>query len=221
MMKGTPCSRGSYASLKTSSKTRMSIEVQGLGPWRGLEQRPNPTHRSRVREPAITHPQHQSREAGAWRQMRRRMARAAGVDTASARRTYFKLPFRACGTALGGERAILPSGLNWVSGGTRPSTIRQFGRSFSSIRRLPIWASMLPIGVCSFGIPSSPIIATVRSKSKQIQLVRVTLYYRFWCPLTKAQSGSASFQILRPKGPYNVRSPAPSNASDTIMRRHT
>ena len=41
MMKGTPCSRGNYAPLKTSSKTRISIEVQGLGPWRGLGQRPN------------------------------------------------------------------------------------------------------------------------------------------------------------------------------------
>src|SRR5271170_5274675 len=40
-MKGTPCSGGNYASLKTSSKTHMSIEVQGLGPWRGLGQRPN------------------------------------------------------------------------------------------------------------------------------------------------------------------------------------
>src|ERR1700761_7836071 len=40
-MKGTPCSRGNYASLKTSSKPRTSIEVQGLGPWRGLGQRPN------------------------------------------------------------------------------------------------------------------------------------------------------------------------------------
>ena len=41
MMKGTPCSRGNCAPLKTSSKTRTSIEVQGLGPWRGLGQRPN------------------------------------------------------------------------------------------------------------------------------------------------------------------------------------
>ena len=41
MMKGTPCSRGNYAPLKTSSKTRLSVEVQGLGPWRGLGQRPN------------------------------------------------------------------------------------------------------------------------------------------------------------------------------------
>jgi hypothetical protein len=42
MMKGTPCSGGNYAPLKTSSKTRISIDVQGLGPWRGLGQRPNP-----------------------------------------------------------------------------------------------------------------------------------------------------------------------------------
>ena len=41
MMKGTPCSRGNYAPLKTSSKTCISVEVQGLGPWRGLGQRPN------------------------------------------------------------------------------------------------------------------------------------------------------------------------------------
>ena len=41
MMKGTPCSRGNYAPLKTSSKTRISIDVQGLGPWRGLGQRHN------------------------------------------------------------------------------------------------------------------------------------------------------------------------------------
>ena len=41
MMKGTPCSRGNYAPLKTSSKTRISTEVQGLGPWQGLAQRPN------------------------------------------------------------------------------------------------------------------------------------------------------------------------------------
>jgi hypothetical protein len=27
--------------LKTSSKTCISVEVQGLGPWRGLGQRPN------------------------------------------------------------------------------------------------------------------------------------------------------------------------------------
>src|ERR1700730_16045927 len=32
MMKGTPCSRDNYAPLKTSSKTRIGIEVQGLGP---------------------------------------------------------------------------------------------------------------------------------------------------------------------------------------------
>ena len=51
MLKGTPCSRGNYAPLKTSSETRISIEVQGLGPWRGLGQRPNLTllHRSMVR----------------------------------------------------------------------------------------------------------------------------------------------------------------------------
>jgi hypothetical protein len=41
MMKGTPCSGGNYAPLKTSSKTRISIDVQGLGPWRGLGQRHN------------------------------------------------------------------------------------------------------------------------------------------------------------------------------------
>ena len=48
MMKGTPCSRGNCAPLKTSSKTSIRIEVQGLGPWRGLGQRPNLTllHRS-------------------------------------------------------------------------------------------------------------------------------------------------------------------------------
>jgi hypothetical protein len=40
---GTPCSRGNCAPLKTSSKTRTSIEVQGLGPWRGLGLRPNLT----------------------------------------------------------------------------------------------------------------------------------------------------------------------------------
>src|ERR1700733_14412945 len=41
MMKGTPCSRGNYAPLKTSSKTCISVEVQGLGPWRGLGHPPN------------------------------------------------------------------------------------------------------------------------------------------------------------------------------------
>ena len=58
MMKGTPCSGGNYARLKTSSKTRISIEVQGLGPWRGLGQRPNLAllHRSMVRAPSITAP---------------------------------------------------------------------------------------------------------------------------------------------------------------------
>src|SRR6202051_2747617 len=75
-MKGTPCSRGNLALLKTLWKTRqyrywisiilISIVVQGLGPWRGLGQRPNLTllHRSLVRAPGITHPQHQSRGAG-------------------------------------------------------------------------------------------------------------------------------------------------------------
>ena len=43
MMKGTQCSRGNCAPLKTSSKTRTSIEVQALGPWRDLGQRPNLT----------------------------------------------------------------------------------------------------------------------------------------------------------------------------------
>src|SRR5277367_7086058 len=38
---GTPCSRGNYAPLKTSSKMRISIDVQALGPWRGLGQRHN------------------------------------------------------------------------------------------------------------------------------------------------------------------------------------
>src|SRR5271165_4418301 len=43
-----------------------SIEVQGLGPWRGLGQRPNLTllQRSIIQMPGRTQPQHHSREAG-------------------------------------------------------------------------------------------------------------------------------------------------------------
>ena len=77
MMKGTPCSRGNYAPLKDpSSKTRIGIEVQGLGPWRGLGQRPNLAccigrwFGSR----SITHPQHQSREAGSCSGAKRPLA---------------------------------------------------------------------------------------------------------------------------------------------------
>ena len=56
MMKGTPCSRGNCAPLKTSSKMRTSIEVQGIGPWRGLGRRPNLAllHRAIVRAQAIS-----------------------------------------------------------------------------------------------------------------------------------------------------------------------
>ena len=81
MMKGTPCSRGNYAPLKTSSKTRTGTEVQGLGPWRGLGQRPNlacffgqwfgcgvcPTHN--------TNP---AKRVRAWAQSRRPRGKAPG-----------------------------------------------------------------------------------------------------------------------------------------------
>jgi hypothetical protein len=69
-MKGTPCSRGNCAPLKTSLKTRITIGVQGLGPWRGLRQRPNLAllHWSMVWGPGINSPRRtRSREAGsAW-----------------------------------------------------------------------------------------------------------------------------------------------------------
>ncbi len=42
MMKGTPCSRGNCARLKTSPKARISIEVQGLGPAAGIGAAPQP-----------------------------------------------------------------------------------------------------------------------------------------------------------------------------------
>ena len=71
MMKGTPCSRY-YAPLKTSSKTRISIEVQGLGPV-GFGAAPQPCllHRSMVRVLGMPHTQHQSREAGSTAKMSR------------------------------------------------------------------------------------------------------------------------------------------------------
>src|ERR1700733_5912777 len=67
MMKGTPCSKGNYASLKTSSKTRThKYGGPGARPLAGFGAAPQPCllHRSMVRMLGMLHTQHQSREAG-------------------------------------------------------------------------------------------------------------------------------------------------------------
>jgi hypothetical protein len=58
--------RSPTAESDGSLSFRLSIEVQGLGPWRGLGQRPNLAllQRSIIQMPRRTQPQHQSREAG-------------------------------------------------------------------------------------------------------------------------------------------------------------
>ena len=58
--------RQPYAPLKTSSKTRISIEVQGARPLAGFGAAPQSLllHRSMVRVLGMPHTQHQSREAG-------------------------------------------------------------------------------------------------------------------------------------------------------------
>jgi hypothetical protein len=67
-IKNAPMPIAETSSSKKAGTVILSIDVQGLGPWRGLGQRPNLTCFIGRWFGARSHPpQHQSREAGSWR----------------------------------------------------------------------------------------------------------------------------------------------------------